>query len=144
MATDAAPRSVVIYGALGLIPFLAPPILVLAHPDLRPQAAQVQSLYAGLILSFLGGVRWGFAVKAPSSKPMTVTLSMVPTLAGLAILAQPGHAPRPELLSLAAALAAQWAWDLRVADAPAWFASLRTVLTIGAVAGLGLGAWVYG
>jgi hypothetical protein len=144
MAADPTPRSVLTYGLLGLIPFLAPVVIALARPDLTPQARQVQALYGGLILSFLGGVRWGFAVKAPSPDPTTITLSMLPTLCALAILTLLGHAPRLELLALAAALLAHWAWDLSASEAPAWFARMRTILTIGAAAGLFMGAWTLG
>ena len=144
MAADSTPRSVLIYGLLGLIPFLAPPMIALARPDLMGRAGQAEALYGGLILSFLGGVRWGFAVKAPSPDPAIISLSMLPTLAALAIVALLGHAPRLELLALAAALSAQWTWDVRVPEAPTWFAGLRTLLTMGAAAGLAAGAWAVG
>jgi hypothetical protein len=75
---------------------------------------------------------------------MVITLSMIPTLAALAIVTLLSHAPRLELAALAVALAAQWAWDVRAQAAPAWFARLRTILTLGAVAGLLAEAWVVG
>jgi hypothetical protein len=144
MAVEPTPRSVATYGLLGLIPFLAPPVVALARPDLKPLAGQVQALYGGLILSFLGGVRWGFAVQTPAPDATTISLSMLPTIASLAILTLLGHAPRLELLALAGALLAHCAWDLTVSAAPAWFARIRTILTMGAAAGLFAGAWAAG
>jgi hypothetical protein len=66
---------------------------------------------------------------------------MLPTIAGLALLA----APVPGTLrftGLAAALALHWLWDVRSSDLPAWYPRLRGILTAGAVAGLLAGAFV--
>jgi hypothetical protein len=144
MAREPVPRPVLIYGLLGLLPFLAPPVVVVAWPPWGGLAVLVQALYAGLILSFLGGVRWGFAVKQAPISATTITLSMTPTLAALAIVTVFAHAPRLELAALALALTAHWAWDLRALTAPVWFPRLRTILTLGAVAGLLAGALVVG
>ena len=144
MDADPAPRSVVAYGLLGLIPFLAPPAAALIWPGWAGLAALIQALYAALILSFLGGVRWGLAVSRPVVSPLTISLSMLPTIAALAILALLSHAQRMELWALALALALHWAWDARAHGAPPWFARLRTILTLGAVASLLAGAWTVG
>ncbi len=144
MAADRAPRIVLIYGLLGLIPFLAPVMVILVRPDLAAQAAVVQALYGALILSFLGGARWGLAVGSTKPDPVTISLSMIPTLIALATLVLLAHAPRLELMALATALLAQWAWDLRAVSAPRWFGRLRTLLTLGALAGLSAGAWAVG
>jgi hypothetical protein len=144
MAANRAPRIVLAYGLLGLVPFFAPVVIGLWRPELAAPAAMVQAIYGALILSFLGGARWGFAVQAAQPDPLTISLSMLPTLIALATLALTAHAPRVELMILAAALVAQWAWDLRAVAAPAWFARLRTLLTLGAAAGLTAGAWAVG
>ena len=141
---DTAPRAVVGYGLLGLIPFAAPVAFTLIWPQWGGLATLLQALYAALILSFLGGVRWGLAISRPPTSALTISLSMLPTLAALAILALLSHAPRLELWALSLALTLHWAWDARAHEAPAWFARLRTLLTLGAVSALLVGAWAIG
>ena len=55
--TPPVPRVVLIYGVLGLVPFLAPPLVGLLAPDQSGLAGTALALYGGLILSFLGGAR---------------------------------------------------------------------------------------
>lgn len=132
------------YGLAGLIPFWAPAAAGLAWPEARDVAGLLLAAYAALILSFLGGARFGRAVLGEPPPVATISLSMLPTLAGLAILALPPSLRAVQLLSLAAALAVHWLWDLRDAGAPPWMPRLRTILTAGAVAGLAVGAVVLG
>jgi len=131
---------VLVYGLLGLVPFLAPPLVGTLFPDVKDVAATVLALYGGLILSFLGGARWGLAVAHPSPLASVITLSMIPTLAALALLLLPAHTRLAQLLGLAVALVLHWLWDLRGKDLPAWYAGLRTMLTVGAAIGLVAGA----
>ena len=100
------PRSVLAYGLLGLIPFLAPPLLTAAVPAHGGFLALIALAYGALILSFLGGARWGLAVANPAPGVGTITVSMLPTLAGLALLLAPA-VPRPlQLLVMAGLLLA--------------------------------------
>lgn len=130
------PPIVLLYGLLGLIPFLAPPLIGVMFPELRPTVGVILSLYAGLILSFLGGARWGFAVQAPAPSACTVSLAMLPTLVALGLLALPGDLNRQRWAGLAVALGLHCVWDLSTATPPAWYGKLRTILTAGAIAGL--------
>lgn len=142
MRPAAIPTLVLTYGLLGLIPFLTPPLVGWLLPQARPAAVLVLGLYAGLILSFLGGARWGLAIKATSPPALEVSLAMLPTLAGLALLLLPAGFDQIRLFGLALALAAHWLWDLRGADLPPWYGRLRTMLSAGAVAGLLGGAFL--
>ena len=134
------PRVVLAWGLAGVIPFWAAPAAMLAFPASAQAAALTQAAYAALILSFLGGARWGMAVRSASPDPVTVGLAMTPTLAGLALLVLLHGAPGLQLMALVAALTLAWVWDLRVAEAAAWYARLRGLLTLGAVSGLCLGS----
>lgn len=136
MTREAPPFPVLIYGLLGLIPFLLPPVLAWAHPPFAELALSIQAHYAAMILSFLGGARWGLAASRPAPGFAVVSLSMIPTLAALALLEMPSPFRGWQLFGLAFALAAQWAWDLLSPYLPPWFARLRTVLTLGAIVGL--------
>ena len=136
------PASVTAYGLLGLIPFLAPPGTMLLWPDWGAFASRLLALYGGLILSFLGGARWGFANSRPAPSFGLISLTMAPTLVGLALLLLPAEARRAQLAGLAIALAAQWIWDMRAADLPRWYPWLRSILSAGATVGLVAGAVV--
>ena len=141
--TDSAPTAVLAFGVLGIIPFWALPASSLLASNWAGFAAAVEVTYAALILSFLGGVRWGLAVRDASPNPMVVGLAMTPTLAGLAGLAVLVFAHgevRLQLLALAAALTLSWVWDFSAKSLPPWYGRLRTVLTLGAVGGLCIGA----
>lgn len=140
----AIPRVVFGYGLAGLIPFWAPAAAGLAWPETREIAGLLLAAYAALILSFLGGARFGRAVLDAPPSVAAISLSMLPTIAGLATLALPPSLRTVQLLLLAAALALHWLWDLRDTGAPAWMPRLRTILTAGAVAGLAVGAVILG
>lgn len=137
MTRPVVPSIVLTYGLLGLIPFLAPPLIGLLLPGYRTEAAAVLGIYGGLILSFLGGARWGMAVGRPEPDSGIVTLSMLPTVAGLTLVLMPDAVRLP---GLAAALSLHWLWDFRSSGLPAWYPLLRSVLTAGAVGGLVAGA----
>jgi hypothetical protein len=136
------PGAVLIYGLLGLVPFLGPPAAGLLLPALRPWAAVLLVFYGALILSFLGGARWGLAIARSAPSVITISLAMLPTLVALALLWLPSNARRWQLFGLAAALALHWLWDMGGSDLPPWYSRLRTILTVGAVAGLGAGGLV--
>ena len=141
--TDLTPRAVLAYGALGIIPFWSLPAAAILAPAWAAISAAVVAAYAALILSFLGGARWGLAVKDASPNPVVVGLAMTPTLAGLAVLVFAHGEMRLQLLALAAALTLSWAWDFRANGLPPLYARLRTGLTLGGVGGLCVGVmWV--
>lgn len=140
MSGAATPRAVLAYGLLGIIPFWSTSLARLIAPSMAGLGVIVAALYAGLILSFLGGARWGLAVREAEPQATVIGLSMVPTLAGLAALVALHGQARAQLLILAAALAVSWAWDVRAQGLPAWYGRLRSGLTAGAVAGLCVGA----
>jgi hypothetical protein len=137
---DSIPRVVLIYSVLGVIPFWSLPMASLLAPRWSGVALVVEAAYAALILSFLGGARWGLAVRDAKPDPVVVGLAMIPTLAGLAALVLLHGEARSLLLVLAAALALSWIWDFTAKGPPAWYPRLRTGLTLGAVAGLLVGA----
>jgi len=134
--TGSTPPAVLIFGLLGIIPFWSLPATTLLAPAWVGISVAVEAVYAALILSFLGGARWGLAVRGPSPNPMVVGLAMTPTLAGLVILTLTHSLVRPQLLALAAGLTLCWVWDVRAKDLPPWYRRFRSLLTLGAVTGL--------
>lgn len=121
------------------------PILVLVlwlagidaeHPARQPTQALLES-YCAIILSFLGGIRWGLGmVFRGGGSPRDLVASCIPPLMGWAAV----YAPVPFAFALfAAAFAAQGAWDAFAAHsgmAPGWYGRLRILLTVLVVAAM--------
>jgi hypothetical protein len=142
MLTDPAriPRSALLLGLLGLGPFVAAGVARwIDIPGIDEACARFAGIaYGAVILSFLGGIRWGVALGpvAASERRKSFTLGVLPSLAGWAALLLP---PLPGLALLIAGFLLQALWDALSADAgrlPQWFGRLRMVLTAGAVASL--------
>lgn len=109
-------------GYAGLIPFVG-----LAAQASNPEAVSAFMAYSAVILSFLGGVHWGVAMRdsqfASSSR---LVLCMLPSLLGwLSLLL-------PTLMGLGLgtlAFALWWAWDRTVLE-DADYRRLRLHLTV--------------
>lgn len=137
----AAPRVVWFYGLAGLIPFAAGALGGFSDNEVVLIVSRLGlAIYAGLILSFLGGARWGLEIGRASVRPAVIGLAMVPTLLAFGLLAWPHLPSRFQFVGLAAGFALQWLWDLRADGAPSWYPRLRTVLSVGALAALIAGA----
>ncbi len=129
------------YGALGLVPFVAGAVGALLLGGAERGIAQVGLLlYGGLILSFLGGARFGQAVERPAVRAASVSGAMAGAIVSTLLIAVAGVPAAWRLVVLALAHAAQWAWDVRTVRSPAWYPRLRHVLSAGAIASLLVGA----
>jgi len=123
----------IIFGVLGLIPFWTPFCFSVIDRPNAVGAATIQAIYAGVILSFLGGARFGRAFDRPG-RGAVVALSMIPSIMSLFILALPTGDAASKLIFLAAGLALSLAWDLRAADFARDYKGLRIILTALAIA----------
>jgi len=119
-------------GGLGAVPFVGlAGVLPLLAGGVKPLVVQALLAYGATILSFLGGVHWGLAIKIPPGEGLKarLVLSVMPSLvAWVALLvgAQPG------LMLLALAIAAMLWVDLRatrLGHAPLWYPKLRLPLS---------------
>lgn len=120
----------------GLIPFGGCAILVAQGGAQADAWLGALIAYAAVILSFLGGARWGASLASGSPDPATLVLSNLPALVAWAALL-PLEMPSPTRLTiLSAGLAMMWLWDRR--RPPTWYPALRTVATVGALLSLGL------
>lgn len=147
-AAGAVPLAAAVYGAAGLIPFVACAIVawLFAHPW-NSYAFEFQIRYGAVILSFLGAAHWGLALagagagaKADTASACTWTRlgwSVAPALvAWVSLLMYPTVA----LVTQIVGFAAVFFGDLRaVRDglAPAWYPRLRRPLTAIVVVSLG-------
>lgn len=140
----ARPLVPVLLGAAGLIPFVG--LAALARLGPGPQAwlggappRAALALYGAVIASFLGGIRWGVAVRDAGGRGATgldYVLSVVPSLLAWAALALPA----PWDLRGLSALVLVWGLvdqDLvRRGLAARWFGRLRVALSLVAGASL--------
>jgi hypothetical protein len=145
------PRSALILGLAGLIPFVWGAATLLS-PDLANFGAQnfgprfvgpyVQLFYGSVILSFMSGVLWGFATKATGTVATTgYILSVLPALWAFFMT---GGGPTSASINLIAGfiglLGLDWLfWKQQLA--PPWWFSLRILLTIIVVGCLSIGAF---
>ena len=140
--------------ALGVLPFLAAALVLLFT---GPQSlwfawtVDVMRTYGAVILSFLGGIRWGAALHFPRAPGagLQYALSVVPSLVGWLALFMP---PAVGLAWLAAMFALQGVWDAysgpsttfsgsgvaphgteRGGWLPLWFVRLRVLVTVAVV-----------
>ena len=118
-------------GYLGLIPFVVGGALALTgEPATRDVALRAVIAYGAVIVSFLGGIHWGLALRAGADRATRLLLvSVIPSLTGwLAVLLTPGTG----LQVLIGTFVFVWFYEratLWQSDFPAWFVRLRTHLT---------------
>ncbi|MBE7219690.1 MAG: DUF3429 domain-containing protein [Caulobacteraceae bacterium] len=138
------PRAPLALGLAGLIPFWGLALALLVHGAFGLDPAVIDlalATYAAIIVSFLGGIRWGLATRADDTAAAPYALSVVPSLVAWAALA--AHEPwRLAILGLVAlALGPLDLGLVRSGAAPAWFGRLRLILSTGAGVALLLAAW---
>lgn len=134
---DRMPVEAKILGGGGAIPLLAGVAMAFAAPDpFGFPLVNTVLVYAALILSFLGGIHWGFASAALArdsvelNAPRILGLSILPPLAGwLALLLPAPVAALVLAASFAAVLLLDRATD-RLGYVPDWWMRLRVRLTI--------------
>ena len=139
------PSTALILGLAGLIPFVSAALASLwLEPAWQEKSSFALGAYGAVILSFLGGVKWGVLLhnKTELQRWMPLVLSVLPSIvAWLALLLT----PKPMLIILALALVAQYFLDTKSVQQnslPAWYGRLRLVLTAGAVGSLLIGLLV--
>ena len=136
-----APAVAWVYGLLGLAPFVAgAPASLAVGGEARVLAQLGLLVYGGLILSFLGGGRWGLEIGRGAARAGVISGAMAGPVLATLLVAATGVAPGWRLLVLALAHVGQWAWDVRTVQTPAWYPRLRHGLAAGAVLSLLVGS----
>ena len=140
--SDPIPRPAWVLGLGGLIPFIAAAAIGWAPvAEMRQGALVALAAYAAVILSFLGGVRWGALLRdEPAlSRWSPLGLAVLPSLIAWTALLLPAAAM---LALLFAGLVLQFVLDARAAtrgELPRWYARLRVILSTGAAASVAAG-----
>lgn len=128
-----SPKPALFLGFAGLIPFVAPTLLMAATESYCPMLAYAQLAYGASIVSFLGGARWGFALPESSpAKPDWINLanSVVPSLlAWMSMLMSDSIAPAATMIIMALGISLHYDLSL-LPTYPSWFKALRSVLTV--------------
>ena len=137
---DRMPPEARILGAGGVIPLLAGIVMAFAAPEpFGFPLVRTILIYAAMILSFLGGIHWGFASAALArdavelNAPRILGLSVLPALAGWVALFLSNALAAPLLAaSFASVLLLDRATD-RLGYVPRWWMRLRMRLTAAVV-----------
>lgn len=141
------PKSALLPGLLGLIPFYLLALSSLLSLGLPPVIALLGLVtYGAVILSFVGAIWWGVAVNAPTGPGRSALFiwSVVPALIGwLATLT----APDISVLLLSGGFLLQWILDAvlhrkRPDLFAGWVFMLRSILTAGVLSALSLAWWL--
>ena len=134
-----SPQPALVYGAAGLVPFVFPPLAILLNGAFLPNLAFVQLAYGASILSFLGGIKWGFAIPDNGHQKLSwdnlgqsVSLSLVAF--GSLILP-----PWVGTIALMGGLGASTYIDITSPGYPQWFKAMRLCLSGVAIFSLLLG-----
>ncbi|KAK3089431.1 hypothetical protein FSP39_003555 [Pinctada imbricata] len=131
-----SPLPALALGFSGLIPFAAAPAFMIYQQAFYSSIAFAQVAYGASILSFLGGVRWGFTLPEQSALQPNWTnmaISVMPSLVAWVGLLLPTPY---SLLTVMTGLAAVGYYDIVTWGYPTWFKGLRFVLTFVAVLSL--------
>lgn len=132
---EAVPRAAKLLGYSGVLPFA---VMAMIHilGDLQADRAVVEGFlaYGAVILSFLGGIRWGVATLHDRFRGFAPIISVIPSLWAFACLLWPG----PEVAVwglmtgfIVLGVADRW---FRAPGGAEWMVSLRTRLSIAVIA----------
>ena len=135
------PPAPVVLGLAGLAPFIGLAALALLAPGLRDATLRALLGYGAVILSFVGALHWGYAVRRDArgwAAWIQYGWSVVPALMAWATVLLPMHAGlRVQAAALVACLLVDHAMA-RADPVPAWLLRLRALLTAVAAGALTL------
>ncbi|MDF2180127.1 DUF3429 domain-containing protein [Aliiglaciecola sp. CAU 1673] len=121
----------ILFGLLGLIPFIFPPMAILMGWLPSAQSQSIFLLYSAIILTFLAGSQWGYALRGSVPKE-TLTISIVLSLVGWFVLVAMDLSALPSrwaLLLLVLGFIACLVQDYRLYRGQSAYLKLRTMLT---------------
>ncbi len=131
---DRIPVAALILGLAGILPFATLAFLMhlSAEPELRYLFTNSLLSYAAVIASFLGGSRWGLAmrIKAPLPQAMHLGLAVLPALIAWLLRSARADTAIVCFAILFALLGLIDTVGTKNLEAPKWYARLRTLLSI--------------
>lgn len=127
-----SPKPALYLSLAGLVPFVSVPLVMAIQGTYYPELVFGQVMYGAVTVSFLGGMRWGFALPENSpAKPdwMNLANSTIPPLFAWQALLYKDIASGVVMLVLALGIAIHYDVSLLPAY-PTWFKVLRVVGTV--------------
>jgi len=122
-------RIVTLAALAGLAPFLAGLVITL-FPSISPLSEVIFERamlgYGALILSFLGGVRWGLRLQGGAGSDLTFVIGILGSVAGFFTLLMPYTFG---LIVLTIGFGLQGAWDVWSGGVPQFYSRLRSMMT---------------
>ena len=137
---ESIPLVLWVIALLALSPFPIAALIYSYGPAARMAPALSALLeWSAVVLSFLGGVRWGLETREPSPRPMRQVFSAMCAVAGWVILMARGSTPDTWVIAgFMAAFLIQWLFDHQTPDTPSRYPMLSTAVTSGACVSLAL------
>lgn len=129
--SDKAKRMAWLLSLAGAMPFAGLAIILIFAPEGYSQFASALLTYGAIILSFLGGIRWGIALTRAEGRSATqvFALSVLPSLIGWAAVIF-GGAGGFTLLAIAFFTQAVWDYGAWCTDVmQEWFVKIRMIVS---------------
>ncbi|KAL8582952.1 hypothetical protein ACOMHN_006496 [Nucella lapillus] len=131
-----SPIPALVVGLSGLLPFMLPPAYMLLTQTFISKLALLQNTFGATVLSFVGGVRWGFVIAENS--PLKADWNnfgystFIPLVAWAALLLPQTAAT----LTIMVGVAGSAYIDTAIKGYPSWYKGLRFILSLGTVLSL--------
>lgn len=137
---ESAPGPLWIIALLALVPFPAAALVFCYGPRAyAPGALTALLTWAAVIVSFLGGVRWGLETRETAPRWYRQAFSALSATAAWAVLLARGLTPDAWILGgFIVVFLIQWLFDHNTPDTPSRYPILSTALTAAACVSLGL------
>ncbi|XP_067997720.1 transmembrane protein 69 [Melanerpes formicivorus] len=127
-----SPKPALYLSLAGLIPFVSAPLVMAIQGTYYPELAFAQVIYGAVTVSFLGGMRWGFALPEDSpAKPdwMNLANSTIPPLFAWQAIFFKDITSGAVMVVIALGIALHYDVSL-LPTYPRWFKVLRVVGTV--------------
>ncbi|XP_005238458.1 transmembrane protein 69 [Falco peregrinus] len=127
-----SPKPALYLSLAGLIPFVSVPLVMATQGTYYPELVFAQVMYGAATVSFIGGMRWGFALPENSpAKPdwMNLANSTVPAIFACQALLLKDVTEGAVMLIIALGIALHYDVSL-LPPYPRWFKVLRVVGTV--------------
>ncbi len=145
--TSRAPVPAVLIGGLGVVPFVVGVVIAWTQSAaIAVQASEIVVACAAVIMSFIGGIHWGFAARADlvtAARPAVrlYVIGVLPGAVAWGTLLLPIGWAVPLLAFTFASVLRIDQYALGTDHAPRWWMTLRVPLTISVIACL-LAIWL--
>jgi lipid-A-disaccharide synthase-like uncharacterized protein len=135
-----APRAIWVIALLGLSGFpISAGVYAYGSDPLAAHGLNVLITWSGVMLGFLGGIRWGLESGRTEPRWTRLAISTLSPIAAWGLVALRGDIDDAWILTgFIAAFILQWLFDQQAPDTPSRFPRLMTVLTLGACVSLAL------